>query len=150
MVQMKREGLVLIPNISSQALESITNMTNINSPFLWIANTLLLDEAAAGADNLSEKSLYRIASFGKSLLGYFFHEAVKTLIERPHEKWRTLLEIIFFQKSPRSACEAVHHRLREITICAVCSTKIWYYCHSAIRRSMLVLRATNYYVPNSG
>ena len=68
MVQMKREGLVLIPNIPSQTLESITNKTDINSLFLWTANTFV-DEATVGADNLSEKSVYRIADVVKSPLG---------------------------------------------------------------------------------
>ena len=52
MVQKQPERLDSIPNIPSQALESITNITNIISPFLWTAKTLFLDEAAAGADNL--------------------------------------------------------------------------------------------------
>ena len=63
------KGLVLIPNNPSQALESITNITNVNSLFLWTANTLFLDEAAADIDNLPEESLYRIASVAKSLMG---------------------------------------------------------------------------------
>ena len=66
MVQMEREGLVLILNIPSQALESITN---ISSPFLRTANTLFLNEAAAGAENLSEKSPYRTTSVANSPVG---------------------------------------------------------------------------------
>ena len=111
---MKREGSVSIPNIPSQALEPITNKTNINSPFLWTANTLFLDEAAVGADNLSEKLVYRIAGVVKSLLGQFSPQLWKPWLERPREKWRTLHEIIFLQQSRPIAFEAVNHRLRQV------------------------------------
>ena len=41
---------------------------------------VFFDEAAAGADNLSEKSLYSIVSLAKSLPGYFFLAAMKTSV----------------------------------------------------------------------
>ena len=68
MVQIKREWLVLIPNIPSQALEPITIIKTSIAPFYELQTPYFSDEAPAGADNLSQKSLYHIASVAKSLL----------------------------------------------------------------------------------
>ena len=150
MVQMKLEGLALIPNTHSQALESITNITNTKSPFLWTTNNCFSMQLPSALITCQRNRCTASQALRRASWGNFATQLWKPWLERPHERWRTLLEVILFQESRRSAFEAVHHRLREVVCGAVCITNIWYACHSANLWSMPVLRVTNYDVPNSG
>ena len=62
---MQGEVLVLIPSIPLQTLESITNI-NIDSPFLSTTDTLFLDEAVVGVENVSEKAVYPLQALRRA------------------------------------------------------------------------------------